>query len=131
MVYTDQLHSMTSPVHLHDVSSDVQQCIQNCLDCHNSCLNTVTYCLQQGQHHADPAHIVMMLDCAEMCQTSANFMLRHSAFHMRTCDVCAEICKACAADCQKFSDDMQMQSCADMCRRCAQSCQSMAAMMAS
>jgi hypothetical protein len=128
MVYANQLHSLTSPVHLHDISSDGQQCIQHCLDCHNSCLNTVSYCLQQGGQHSDSAHIVMMLDCADLCQTSANFMLRKSGFHMQVCNLCAEMCDRCAADCQRFSDDMQMQACADMCRRCAQSCRSMAAM---
>jgi hypothetical protein len=130
MVYAEQLHSMTSPVHLHGVSSDIQHCIQTCLDCHNSCLNTVTYCLQQGQHHSDVAHITLMMDCAEICQTSANFMLRNSALHMRTCSICAEVCDICAMDCQRFADDMQMQSCADICRRCAQTCRNMAALMA-
>lgn len=126
MVSSDQLHSMTSPVQLHQINSEMPQCIQTCLDCHSTCLNTITYCLQQGGQHADSAHIALMLDCAEICQTSANFMLRNSALHMRTCGVCAEVCDMCAMDCQRFANDQQMQACAEMCRRCAASCRQMA-----
>jgi hypothetical protein len=129
MVASNQLHSMTSPVQLHQVSSEMQQCIQNCLDCHSACLNTVTYCIQQGGQHAEAAHVVLMLDCAEICQTSANFMLRQSAAHMRVCGICAEICQNCATDCQQFTDNEQIQACAAMCRRCAESCQQMSQMM--
>ncbi|MUG96908.1 four-helix bundle copper-binding protein [Scytonema sp. UIC 10036] len=111
---------------LHQVNPQMQLCIQACLDCHSTCLNTITYCLQEGGQHAAAAHIALMLDCAEICQTSANFMLRGSALHMRTCGVCAEVCDICAMDCQRFADDAQMQACVEMCRRCAESCRQMA-----
>lgn len=110
---------------LNQVTQEMQQCIQNCLDCHSICLNTITYCLQKGGMHAEPAHIQLMQDCAEICQTSANFMLRGSDLHTRTCGVCAQVCQRCADDCAKMGDDAQMKACADMCRRCAESCRQM------
>lgn len=110
--------------------SVMQMCIQNCLDCHRICLQTITHCLQKGGKHAAPEHIRLLWDCAEICQTSANFILRGSSFHGDTCNVCAEICRACAEDCANFPDDEEMQACADMCRRCAESCQEMAGQMA-
>lgn len=104
----------------------MQQCIQNCLDCHSTCLSTVTLCcLPQGEQHAEAKHVALMLDCAEICQTCANFMLRGSALHMRTCGVCAEVCDMCAMDCQRFAEDAHMQACAEVCRRCAESCRQM------
>ncbi|HSH80069.1 MAG TPA: four-helix bundle copper-binding protein [Herpetosiphonaceae bacterium] len=106
-------------------SQQMQQCIQNCLDCHSICLATVAYCLQMGGMHAEASHITMLLDCAEICQTSANFMLRGSMFHGRTCAVCAEVCAACAQDCAQMGEDAQMQACAEACRRCAESCRQM------
>lgn len=106
----------------------MQQCIENCLTCHRVCLQTVTHCLTMGGRHAEAAHIRLLLDCSEICQTSANFMLRHSAFHARTCGVCAEICQRCADDCARFGDDPLMQQCAQICRRCAESCHQMAGM---
>ncbi len=112
----------------HSMSTDMQACIQECLSCHSVCLATVTHCLQMGGEHAEAAHIGLLLDCAEICQTSANFMLRSSNFHTRTCALCAEICEQCAADCERFGDDAQMKACAENCRRCAESCRRMAQM---
>jgi hypothetical protein len=108
--------------------AEMQQCIQNCQDCHGVCLSTVTHCLQRGGRHAEASHVGLLLDCAEICQTSANFMLRNSQLHTRTCAVCAEVCERCAEDCARFSDDEQMQQCAQMCRQCAESCRRMAQM---
>jgi hypothetical protein len=112
------------------MGQEMQQCIQNCTSCHSICLETVAHCLQLVGQHAAVAHIRLLLDCAEICQTSANFMLRGSDFHARTCGVCAEICEQCAQSCAQMSQDPQMQACADACRRCAESCRRMAEMAA-
>ena len=108
------------------MNETLRQCIQECLNCHGICLNTITYCLEQGGRHAEGGHIRLLTDCAEICQTSANFMLRGSSLHARTCAVCAEICAQCAEDCGQFKDDAHMQRCAEACRRCAESCREMA-----
>ncbi len=110
------------------MSGDMQQCIQECLSCHSICLATVPYCLQMGDQHAQPRHVGLLLDRAEICRTSANFMLRGSDLHMRTCGVCAEVCDQCAQDCERMGDDTQMRACAEACRRCADSCRRMATM---
>ncbi len=109
------------------MSGEMRQCMQECTNCHNICLETITYCLQQGGKHAEAAHIRLLLDCAEICRTSANFMLRGSDLHGRVCAVCAEVCERCAQSCAQLGDDAQMQACADACRRCAESCRRMAA----
>lgn len=116
-------------VHEHSqamISQEMRDCIQECQSCHSICLESVTHCLQMGGEHARPEHIRMLLDCAEICETSANFMLRGSEFHPRTCGVCAEVCERCAQDCERFTDDPMMQACARACRSCAQSCREMA-----
>ena len=115
---------MTS--HGTQMSQDMQQCINECLNCHSVCLATVRYCLEQGGKHAEAQHIQTLLDCAEICQTSANFMLRGSELHGRTCAVCAEVCARCAESCEQVGDDEQMRACAEACRRCAESCRQMA-----
>jgi hypothetical protein len=109
------------------ISQAMQECIAECLKCHSACLTTVSHCLELGGPHADPAHIGLLLDCAEICQTSANFMLRGSERHQLTCQVCADVCRACADDCERMAgDDQQMRQCAEQCRRCAESCERMA-----
>ena len=60
---------------------DIQQCIQDCLRSQRVCVETFTHCLEKGGKHAAPEHIRLLLDCSEICQTSANFMLRNSELH--------------------------------------------------
>jgi hypothetical protein len=112
-----------------NMDQGMKDCIQNCQDCHRLCLETVQHCLTLGGPHAEAKHIQTMLDCAEICETSANFMLRSSALHARTCGVCADACERCAAECERF-DDAQMKECADACRRCATTCRQMSMQMA-
>lgn len=104
-----------------------KRCIDRCDDCHSICAETVAYCLELGGEHAERAHILLLLDCAEICQTSANFMLRDSEIHAQVCGVCADACERCADSCEQFPGDEQMQTCARACRDCAQSCREMAA----
>jgi len=103
------------------------QCIQNCQICHTTCLQTVPHCLGKGGAHADPNHIRLLLDCVEICQTSADFMIRGSDLHPHTCRACAIVCERCAEDCARLGDDDQMRACAEACRHCAESCRKMAA----
>ena len=110
------------------VSEKMQECIQECKTCSQVCLENVTHCLEKGGMHAEPQHIRLLLDCAEICQTSANFMIRGSDQHGRTCGVCADVCEACADSCDTFANDADMKRCAEVCRRCAQSCREMSGM---
>jgi hypothetical protein len=106
----------------------MQQCIDNCLTSHRLCTEMVTHCLSLGGEHASVEHIRLLLDCADICATSAHFMLRGSELHVLTCYVCAEVCERCAADCERIGpNDEHMQACAAACRRCAESCRAMAA----
>ena len=106
--------------------TELDHCIQECTDCHRVCLETVRYCLEQGGEHAVPGHIGLLLDCAEICQTSANFMIRGSELHNRVCGLCAEVCDRCADSCESMGNDARMKTCAEACRSCAESCREMA-----
>lgn len=112
----------------HQISTEMRECIDNCTNCHNICMETVAHCLQMGGKHAEASHIRTLLDCAEICATSANFMLRGSDLHAQVCGVCADACERCAESCEQMgSDDEMMRRCAEVCRRCAESCRMMAA----
>jgi len=111
----------------HDHAPDeMDECIEACLQCHVVCTMTAQYCLAQGGDHAEVSHVGLLLDCAEICQTSANFMVRGSPYHMVTCGACAELCRACADSCRTFADDDSMAHCAEVCDACASSCEQMA-----
>ena len=105
------------------LQSPFQENIDACLDCHSMCLRmAMTYCLERGGRHVEQKHLRLMLNCAELCQTSANFMLSDSPMHGRVCLICAEACEACAKSCEQVGD---MRECIEECLSCAKSCRSM------
>jgi len=103
-------------------SADIEHCIETCLECHNVCTETVQICLEKGGSHASAEHVRLLLDCAQICQTSADFMVRGSDLHTEACAVCADVCERCAESCDAMKSDEAMRRCADVCRRCAESC---------
>lgn len=103
----------------------MEECIRNCSECHDICLQTVTHCLQRGGEFAAGEHVRLLLDCAEICRTNADFMLRGSDFHNATCAVCADVCTRCAEACERLADASKLNECVDACRRCAASCRAM------
>jgi hypothetical protein len=112
----------------HQITPEMRDCIANCTECHNSCTETAQHSLGLGGPHADPHYIHVLLDCAQMCATSADFMLRGSELHGRVCGICAEACDRCAEECERLANgDETITRCAQICRRCAESCRRMAA----
>jgi|SRR5579875_783569 len=109
------------------INQTVKACIELCKECHAMCESTIQYCLQLGGPHVEASHLRLMRDCAQICQTGTDFMLRGSPLHTLVCGVCAQICLRCAESCEHVGPgDAQMKACADLCRQCAQSCQQMA-----
>lgn len=110
--------------------SEMQQCIQHCLHCYQTCLESITFGLRKGGAFAATENIQMLQDCAEVCLLSANFMIRDSNLHGRTCALCEQACQRCADMCERADsqepEDSQIKSCATMCRQCATSCGLMA-----
>ena len=111
---------------MHDpISAEMQACMDACQHCHVTCLSMTTqHCLQVGGAHAVPDHIKIMLDCAQICATSLDFMARGSDQHKLVCGICARICRACAESCRGLDG---MEECVAACERCADACEKMAA----
>ncbi|MGM3304841.1 four-helix bundle copper-binding protein [Anabaena sp. WFMT] len=112
------------------MTTEMQTCINACMECHKKCLETMTYCMSKGGKYMDMAMMSIMRDCSEMCMMCMNMMMGGSEFMGRTCMLCAEMCDRCAAACEKISDDNKMMECAAACRRCAETCRSMQMMPA-
>lgn len=107
------------------MTEDMTRCIESCLACYKTCLSAaMNHCLEMGGQHVEPAHFRLMMACAEICRTSAHFMLINSAHHKHICRECAEICEECARDCKRIGG---MDECVAMCEACAESCAKMAA----
>ncbi len=98
---------------------EMQQCIQDCLACHDVCLQTAKNYQQVGGHHQ---YILMLQDCAEMCLTTAHFMQHNSPLYGYLCQACAQVSNHCAGECDEIGDT----DCANACRNCAWSCEQLA-----
>jgi hypothetical protein len=119
---------MSHHLRAEHITAEMRACIANCSDCHDVCVETLAHCLRIGGEHAALGHIQALLDCAQACDASRDFMLRGSELHPAVCGVCADACQRCAESCDAIGpDDDVMRNCADVCRRCAESCRTMAA----
>jgi hypothetical protein len=98
-----------------------ESCIQACLECARACDECFAACLRE-------AHVGMMAECirldrecAEFCRMAAALLQRDSEFANDFCGLCAEVCRACGAECDNHNLD-HCRHCAEMCQRCAQEC---------
>jgi hypothetical protein len=107
--------------------SAMQRCIEHCLECRRVCYEmAMTHCLREGGPHVEQAHLSLMINCATMCQTAADFMLSESPLHPEVCRVCADVCASCAQSCARLAG---MEACEQACRRCESTCSEMASTM--
>lgn len=105
-------------------SDEVRECLRDSLDCYQTCTETIARCLTIGDKHAEKEHLNLLMDCAKICNTNADFITRNSTYYPQTCGITADICDECADNCDRFDDDY-MKECASVCRRCAESCREM------
>ena len=73
----------------HTENKDLHACIATCWECRNECQETLfNHCLEKGGKHVEAAHVRLMADCIQACQTAADFMVRGSQFHASECAAC-------------------------------------------
>ncbi|TAE59157.1 MAG: four-helix bundle copper-binding protein [Nostocales cyanobacterium] len=104
------------------MTTEMQTCMNACMECHKICLETMTYCMIKGGKHVDMGIIGILRDCSEICMMCMNMMMGGSEFTSRTCMLCAEMCERCASACETISNDKKMSECAASCRKCAETC---------
>lgn len=109
---------------MHQLSEQAHEALEDLAHCSLTCHSmALVHCLELGGAHARPQHIRLMLDCAEICATTADFVAHKSQFHTQLCSLCVEICETCAEACGKLG---QMEECVAACLACAESCRVMA-----
>lgn len=103
---------------------DMLECARRCGECHRLCVEALRHFLALGGAHAEPAVVRLLLDCAQICNTNQDFVLRQSPLLARTCRLCAEVCADCSQQCDLLAyGDVLIERCAAACRDCAQACQ--------
>ena len=95
-------------------------------DCASKCNHCITACLDEQDVTMLAKCIKLNIDCAEICTLTAGFAARGSEHAMHLMKECAEICNACAEECEKHTHMEHCKKCAEACRACAEECSSMA-----
>src|SRR4051794_26652275 len=116
MFLNDQSHDYNGP-------APSNQCLDACITCHRICLETAsTHCLESGNRHLTSDHIRLLVDCAQISQACADFIIRDSELDGYVAGLCSHICNECANAFDVLSDDPSLAVCADCCRQCADLC---------
>jgi len=102
-------------------TNGVQACIDACLRGQRECIMTLTHLRDLGGAHIDPVRIRSLLDCADVSQFAATFMMRGSHRHIEMCAVAARISRDCAELCEG-TGDQQIRKCVEACRACEAHC---------
>ena len=103
-----------------------QTCVDACCNCMEASEACCTACMNDMQNVGKMTRCMMMMrDCSAMCIMCAQCMCRGSEYVKQMCNMCAEICDACAMECEKHSGMEECKMCAEACRMCATECRNM------
>ncbi|HUG48842.1 MAG TPA: four-helix bundle copper-binding protein [Candidatus Limnocylindria bacterium] len=106
------------------------ECIDACFDCAQACTACADACLGEERHLTHLVRCIRLnLDCADVCRTTGNLLLRQTepdwAVIRAQLEACVEACQSCGSECQRHADGMNMEHCrvcAEACHRCADAC---------
>lgn len=99
-----------------------QKTIQLLNDCAAACNHCTTACLDEQDVQMMVKCIKLDIDCAQICSLTASLLGRGSAHGEHLMKECAEICNACADECEKHTHMEHCKKCAEACRACAEEC---------
>jgi hypothetical protein len=81
----------------------------------DACNAAFAYCTQQDEVD-DPELLACIVDCVDLCTTTASFIVRGSEHADDLREVCAELAKCVEESCEEYGDDEVLTACADACR---------------
>lgn len=112
------------------INTDMQKCIDSCVESYSCCEQTITHCLKQGGQYADMAIMGPLMDCVDVARACADMVMRQSPLVMEMAATCARVAEMCAEACMTMSSDSTMKRCAGICRTCTETCHALAGVRA-
>ncbi|GAB3930304.1 four-helix bundle copper-binding protein [Kribbella albertanoniae] len=108
---------------LADAVEALLECAQACTACADACLS---------EQEVDPLRkcIRTDLDCADICETTARVVSRHTAYDAvvtrALLQTCIQACTACGDQCRHHAEMHEhCRICSEACQRCSDACQSL------
>ena len=102
-----------------------KKCIEACLACTVACNHCAYECLHSSEVTLRIRCIQLDHECAIICFAAANMLSSGNKWIGALYQECAEICDACAEECEKHVHVDHCKICAEMCRKCAEECRYM------
>lgn len=95
--------------------------VQMLTHCAKICEECVAACLQEKDVEELKFCIRLDLACASLCRTAASFTI-YKLENNATYELCADICRQCAKECDMHSHHDHCKECAQVCMECADAC---------
>ncbi|WP_106399486.1 four-helix bundle copper-binding protein [Actinocorallia populi] len=124
----------TYPATINMDRKAIADTVEILLECSQACTACADACLSE-QDVADLAKCIRTdLDCADICDTTARVLSRHTGYDANITraqlQACAQACSACATECERHAGHHEhCRACAEVCRRCAEACRGLLAKM--
>lgn len=99
---------------------EVHECARRALACAGACWQALSVWLEREEPL--PERLVIIVDCAELCEFTARTLMRGSKETRRVAALCGEICERAAA---VASTEDDLASVVIAARRCARVCRSL------
>jgi hypothetical protein len=96
------------------------ECARRALACAGACWQSLSVWLEEDEPL--PERLVIVVDCAELCEFTARSLMRGSTEARRIARLCGEICEKAAA---VASTEADLASVVVFARRCARVCRSL------
>jgi hypothetical protein len=106
-------------------ASDLRAAFLACLRAHEACEAAVAHALRANEAGVDE-RVGTLLDCADVCRTTARHIRHGSALLRGTAGVAAELCERAAEACAALGAAPAMATHAETCRRSAACCRRVA-----
>lgn len=124
----------TYPADLGGVDRDkLIACVDACVACAQACTACADACMSEPDETLPELRkcIRSNEDCADMCDTTARVLSRHTGYDANitraVLDACATVCRSCGDECERHASTHEhCRVCAEACRRCEAACRELA-----
>jgi hypothetical protein len=89
----------------------------NCKAAAASCDETINYCINKKDNHANATVINALRDCSTACKATFDYLGRGSSFSKKQAEMTIDALNLCTKSCESFTKDNNMKACADECRK--------------
>jgi hypothetical protein len=107
-------------------ASDLRAAFLACLRAHEACEAAVAHALRAQEGEAVDERVGALLDCADVCRTTARHIRYGSPLLRGTAGVAAELCERAAEACLALAHTPALPTWAEACRRSAACCRRLA-----